>query len=75
MVLRYPDPEDRIFNCVVSDIFVVLRKTILAISDSIETGLPVETEIVRVVSFTLTEVAEITRLKKKKKTIFRLRIP
>ena len=43
--LRYPDPEDWIFNRVVSDISVVLRKTTLTISVSSETGSPVETEI------------------------------
>ena len=32
------DPEDRIFNLNISDIFVVLREAIRIISDSIETG-------------------------------------
>ena len=44
--LRYPNPEDRIFSPVISDISVVLRETTLIISDSIETGSPVETELV-----------------------------
>ena len=38
IMLRYPDPEDRIFNHVISDISVELRETTLTISDSIETG-------------------------------------
>ena len=63
--LKYPNPEDRILNRVISDIFVVLRKTIHTFSDSIETGSPVESEIVRVVSLSPTEITEITRLQKK----------
>ena len=47
---------------------IVLRETTLIISDSIETGSHVETEIVRVVSLGTTEITEITRLKKKKPT-------
>ena len=57
-------PEDRISNRVISDISVVLRKTTLNISDSIETSSPVESEIVRVISLGTTEISEITRLKK-----------
>ena len=49
-------------------VVVVLREITLTISDSIETGLQVETEIERVVSLSTTEITEITRLKKKKKT-------
>ena len=64
--LRYHDPEDRIFNRVISDISVVLRETTLILPDSIETGSLVETEIVRVVSLSKTEITEISRLKKKK---------
>ena len=37
---RYLDPEDRMFNSDILDIFVVLRDTTLTISDSIETGSP-----------------------------------
>ena len=48
------------FNRVISDISVVLKETTLAISDSIETGSQVETEIVSVDSL-------ITRLKKQTK--------
>ena len=40
---------------------VLLRETTLTILDSIETGSPVETEIVRVVSLSTTEITEITR--------------
>ena len=64
-LLKVYYPEDRICN----RISVVLRETTLTISDSIETGSPVETEIVRVISLRTTEITEIIRLKKKKKTI------
>ena len=70
---RNLDTKDRISNRVISDASVVLRETTLTFSDSIETGLPVKTEIVRVVSLSTTEITEITRLKKN--TIFRVRIP
>ena len=66
--LSYPDSEDRIFNRVITDISVVLKETTLTISDSIETGSPVETKIVRVVSLKTTEIIEITRLKEKNTT-------
>ena len=36
--LRHPDPEDRIFNRVISNISIVQRETTLAVSDSIQTG-------------------------------------
>ena len=49
LILRYSFPEDRIFNPVTSDISVVLRDTTLTISNSIQTNLPVEYEIVRVI--------------------------
>ena len=42
-------------------------ETTLTISDSIETGSTVETELVRVVSLSTREITEITRLKRKKK--------
>ena len=42
MHLGYPNPEDSIFYRIISDIFVVLRETTLTISDSTETGTPVE---------------------------------
>ena len=71
--LRYAGPEHRIFNRVISDISVVLRK-LLTISDSIETGSPVKTEIAKVISLSTTELTEITRFKKKK-PIFTVRIP
>ena len=70
---RYPDPVDRIYNRVISDISVVLRENTLTISDSIKTGLLVETEVVRVVSLTTTDITEITRVKKK--SILRVWIP
>ena len=57
--------EYRIFYRVISDIFVVLRETTLTISDSIETGSPVETEMVRVVFRSTKEITEITRFEKK----------
>ena len=60
MLLRYLDPEDPFFNRVFSYISVVLRETTLAVSDSIETDLPVDTKTVRVVFLSKTEIAEIT---------------
>ena len=42
--LRYPYPEDRIFNRATSDISHVLRETTLTISDSFETGSPAESK-------------------------------
>ena len=67
IILSHPDPEDRIFNRVISDISVVLRETTLTISDSIEAGSAVESEIVCVVvSLSKTEITEITGLKKKR---------
>ena len=50
-----------IFKHVISDISVVLRETTTTTSDSFETGTPVETEIVKVVSLSTTEITEITR--------------
>ena len=61
------DPEDRILKCVTSDISVTLGEA-ANISDAIARG-PVESEKVRLVSLSTTEIAEITRLKK---TIFRV---
>ena len=69
--LRYPNREDRIFNRVISDISVVLRETTLTISDSIQTGSPVEKEIVRVVSLTTTEITENNTISKKKRNLKR----
>ena len=61
--LRYSNPEDQIFNRVISDISAVLRETTLTISDYIETGSPVESEIVRLFSRSTVEITgEITRL-------------
>ena len=62
-VLRYLNPEDQLFNCVISDISVVLRETTLTISYSIDKGSIVETEIARVVCLGTTKITEITRLK------------
>ena len=39
--LRYPYPEDRISDRVISDVSVVLRETTLTFSDPIETGSPI----------------------------------
>ena len=67
MPLRYPDPEDQIFNSDIWDIYVVLDvlwETTLTLSDSFETGSPIKTKIVRVVSLGTTEITEITRFKK-----------
>ena len=58
-ILRYPFPEDRIFNRVISDIFVVIRKTTLTLSDFIETVPPVESERPRTLSLSTTEITEI----------------
>ena len=57
--LRYSDPVHRISNRVISDISVVLRETTLTISDSIETDLPQDSEMMRVVSLSITERIEI----------------
>ena len=56
-------PDDRLFNLVISDSSVVLRETTRTISDSIETGSPVKSEIVRVVSLNSVEEFVITRYK------------
>ena len=61
--LRYLDPEDRIFNRIISDISIELRETTLTISDSNETRSPVETEIVGVVPISTTDITEITQVK------------
>ena len=58
-VLWYPSPEDQIFNRVISDISVELREITL----TIKTDSLVETEIVRVVSLSITEITEITPFK------------
>ena len=50
-----------LINCVIWDIFIVRRKTTLTISDSIETGSQVRTEVVRVISLRTTEITERTR--------------
>ena len=62
--IRYLDPEDRVFNRVISDF--PSGKTTLTISEFIKTGLPVEFEIVRVGSLSTAEISQIARLKKKK---------
>ena len=58
------NPDDRIFNRVISVISVVQRETTLTITDSIETGSPLVSEIVRVVSLSTTEITEITGFRK-----------
>ena len=63
MGFRHQDPEDRIFNRVISDTSVVIRGATLSTSDFIEKGSAAETEIVRVVSLSKTEITDITRLK------------
>ena len=65
--LKVSDTKDRIFNRVISDIFVVLRETTLTISYFIETVSPVQSEILRVVTP--------SRLARKSKPILRVRIP
>ena len=57
------DPVDRIFNRFILQIAVVLWETILTILDSIETGSPVESEIMRVVSPSTREITEVTRMR------------
>ena len=54
--LGYSDPEDQIFNCVILDVSTILGETTLTISDSIKTGSPVESDIVRRVSLSTTEI-------------------
>ena len=68
-LLRYRDPGDLVF---ISVIFDVLRETTLTISDSIETGSPVESKIVRVISLSTTENNRDNTIKK---PIFRVGIP
>ena len=72
--LRYPDPVSRIFNRVFSDISDVLKETTLTISHYTETISPGESEIVRVASFSTTEIIDITRFRNKNR-IFRVGIP
>ena len=64
-ILRYPDLEDRFFfsNRVISVISVVLRETSPIILDSTGEPVSIESDIVRVVSLSTTEIPEITRLK------------
>ena len=69
MGLRYPDPVDRIFKCVISDISFVLVKIARTIPDSTEIG----SEVVRVVSLSTGKITEITRFKNK--PILRVQIP
>ena len=75
--LRYPDHEHRIFNCL-SLIFPLYHGKPISlfhyftISYYIETDSPVEIEIVRVVSLTTTEMIDITRFKKKKRSSWSL---
>ena len=53
--LRYPDHKDRIFNLVISDISVLQRETALTLSDFIDTGSPLETEKVKMISLSIME--------------------
>ena len=46
----------RVEFLIISDISIVLRETTLTISDSFQTGSPVEIEIVRVDSLCTTEI-------------------
>ena len=74
-VLRYPETKDRFlfvclfflgfffFNLVISVISVVLRETTLSISVSTSEPVSMKSEIERVVSLSITEMSEITRLK------------
>ena len=64
-LLRYPQPEDRVFflNRVISVISIVLRETTLTTSDSSGELVLIESEIMRVVYLCTTEISEITRLK------------
>ena len=66
IILRCSDCEDRIFNRVISDISFLLKEISLTSSDWIETGSQVESEIVRVVSPSTTEITKVKRLKKKR---------
>ena len=62
--LRYPKPEDRFFlSRVISVISVVLSETTLTMSVSAGEPVSMETEIVRVVPLSTTEISEMTRLK------------
>ena len=61
LILRYPDPEVRLFDRFISDISVVLRENTLTNTDCNKTGSPVESEIVKVVSVIATEISEVTR--------------
>ena len=63
--VRYLDPEGLIFNRFIQYISVVQKEINLTISDSIETGSRVESEIVRVISLSTTEIIGITRFKKR----------
>ena len=72
LVTKVSDPVDRTFSRIISDISFGLRETTLTISDSTGTCSPFETEIVRVVSPSTTEITEIITIKK---PIFRVFIP
>ena len=75
-VSKHSDPGDRVFNCVISDISIVLRETTFTISDSIQTGSsPVDSEIVRVDSLSTMDMTELIRFGKKKKNDYQGRIP
>ena len=56
-------PGDRLFKSCISVISVILRETTLTISDWTGEPVSMESEIVRVVSLSTTEISEITRLK------------
>ena len=62
-------------NCVFSVISVELRETTLTISDSAGEPVSIESEIMKVVSFSTTEISAITRDNTLKNPIFRVQIP
>ena len=64
LVLEISGPRRSDFNRLLWDISMVFRETTLTISDSMETGSPVDCEIVRVISHSTTEITEITRFYK-----------
>ena len=61
LTIKVSLPRRSDFNRVISDIFAVQWETTLTISDSIETDTPFETEVVKVVSFSTTEITDLPR--------------
>ena len=63
-VFKVSDPEDRFFfNRVILVISVVLRETTLTVSDSTLETTSMESEIMGIVSLSITKISEIIRLK------------